>query len=151
MKSAEQLTEAFRARGHKVTPQRQCIVDALVRTSGQHPTAEAIHAEVVEQLPMVSLKTVYQTLNDLAGMGELGHLDLGTGSARFDTNTDQHQHLVCVGCGRVWDVYADFTEVRIPSEYTGEFQVSSTDIVFRGQCRHCAAAGDPGAPPPSAM
>ncbi len=151
MKSAEQLTEAFRARGQKVTPQRQCIVDALVRTSGQHPTAEAIHAEVMEQLPMVSLKTVYQTLNDLADMGELGHLDLGTGSARFDTNTDRHQHLVCVQCGRVWDVYADFTEVRIPPELSDDFCVSSTDIVFRGQCRHCAAVGGTGVPTPSAM
>jgi Fur family transcriptional regulator, peroxide stress response regulator len=138
VKSPEELTQIFRARGLKLTPQRQCIFRVLHRMAGVHPTAEAVHAAVVEELPTVSLKTVYQTLNDLSAMGELHHIDLGTGSGRFDTTLDDHQHFVCDRCGRVWDVHGDFTGVRMPDEQSAGFRVSSTDIVFRGQCDRCA-------------
>ncbi|HEX7096663.1 MAG TPA: Fur family transcriptional regulator [Acidimicrobiales bacterium] len=138
MKSPDELTELFRARGLKLTPQRQCIFRVLHRMAGLHPNAEAVHAAVVEELPTVSLKTVYQTLNDLTAMGELNHIDLGTGSGRFDTALDPHHHFVCDGCGRVWDIYGDFTEVRMPEAHAAGFRVSSTDIVFRGQCESCA-------------
>jgi Fe2+ or Zn2+ uptake regulation protein len=137
VKSPDELTEIFRSRGLKMTPQRQCIFRVLHRMSGVHPTAEAVHAAVVDELPTVSLKTVYQTLNDLSAMGELHHIDLGTGSGRFDTTLSAHQHLVCDRCGRVWDVHSDFTEVRLPEDVASGFRVSSTDIVFRGQCAHC--------------
>ena len=64
-------------------------------------------------MPTISLRTVYQTLNDLAAMGELRQLDLGTGSARFDPNLDAHHHLVCERCGKVVDVYADVVRRRL--------------------------------------
>jgi Fur family transcriptional regulator, stress-responsive regulator len=139
VKSPDELTHVFRVRGRKVTPQRQCIFRVLHRLHGVHPTAEAVHAAVVEELPTVSLKTVYQTLNDLSAMGEISHLDLGTGSGRFDTTLDPHQHLVCDRCGRVWDIHGDFTTVRLPDDAVSGFRVSSTDIVFRGQCQPCAS------------
>ena len=146
MQSSDQLIEHFRAQGLKVTPQRQCIFEALVSTAGWHPTAEAIWAEVMRHMPAVSLKTVYQTLNDLAAMGVVTHLDIGTGSARFDTNTDRHQHVVCNRCARVWDVYVDLTEEwiesklpsQLPQELGGRFFVSSSDLVVRGLCGICA-------------
>ena len=76
----DQLTGLFRARGLTVTPQRQCIFRALNETR-QHPTAEAVYEEVRQEMPTISLRTVYQTLNDLTAMGELGQLDVGLGSA----------------------------------------------------------------------
>jgi Fur family peroxide stress response transcriptional regulator len=53
-----------------------------------HPTAEAGCATARQQTPMMSLNTVYQTLNGLAEMGEIQQLDLGTGSSRFDPNVE---------------------------------------------------------------
>src|SRR3546814_19155144 len=70
VKSGDALTEQFRARGLKVTPQRQSIFRAL-SSSTEHPTAEAVYATVSAEMPTISLRTVYQTLNDLAAMGEL--------------------------------------------------------------------------------
>jgi Fe2+ or Zn2+ uptake regulation protein len=143
VKSVEVLTEQFRARGLKVTPQRQSIFRALA-ASAAHPTAESVYAEVSAELPTISLRTVYQTLNDLAAMGELHALDLGTGSTRFDPTLEPHHHLVCEACGRVEDLYADFPGVTVPTaEASAGFQVTSTDIVFRGRCAACAASADP--------
>ncbi len=139
MKSPTELTELFREQGLKVTPQRQCIFRALDGNL-QHPSAEAIYDRVTAEMPTVSLRTVYQTLNDLAAMGEISQIDLGTGSARFDPNLDDHQHLVCDGCGTVIDVPGDFADVRVPRGHTHGFAVSRTDIVFRGLCPDCRVA-----------
>jgi Fe2+ or Zn2+ uptake regulation protein len=141
VKSPQQLTELFRGRGLKVTPQRQRIFSALHEHRG-HPTAEAVHEEVRVDMPTISLRTVYQTLNDLAAMGEIQHLDLGTGSSRFDPNLDGHHHLVCESCGHVHDVYGDFTEVRVPDDADKGFEITRTEIVFRGRCARCAAGTD---------
>jgi Fe2+ or Zn2+ uptake regulation protein len=83
------------------------------------------------------LKTVYQTLNDLAGMGEIQQLDLGTGSSRFDPNVDVHHHLVCNRCGKVRDLYADYTGFEVPAAERHGFAVGSAEVVFRGYCAEC--------------
>ena len=139
MKSPAELTDLFRQQGLKVTPQRQCIFRAL-HGNDAHPTAELIYEQVTQEMPTVSLRTVYQTLNDLAAMGEITQIDLGTGSARFDPNLEAHHHLVCDGCGSVVDVEADFTHVRVPDGATHGFEVARTEIVFRGRCAACRRA-----------
>lgn len=144
VRSPEELTQIFRARGLKITPQRQSIFRVLHRST-VHPTAEAVFDTVRAEMPSISLRTVYQTLNDLAAMGEIQAIDLGTGSARFDPHTGPHHHLVCEGCGRVQDVEAEFPGVAVPDADAFGFTVSTTEIVFRGRYRDCAAA-DGGAP-----
>ena len=136
MRSPAELTQRFRASGLKVTPQREAVFRALVGNDA-HPTAETVHAAVTEAMPNVSLRTVYQVLNDLAEMGEIQALDLGTGAARFDPNVDAHHHLVCTACGKVRDVYASFGQVRVPSGAEQGFAVDSAEVVFRGRCDDC--------------
>src|SRR4051812_48670876 len=137
VKSPDELTALFRSRGLKVTPQRQCIFRVLHGT-GVHPTAEAVFGAVRAEMPTVSLKTVYQTLNDLAAMGEIQQLDLGTGSTRFDPNVDAHHHLVCTRCGKVRDLHADFTKVKVPTGQRQGFTVGAAEVIFRGLCDACS-------------
>jgi len=86
----------------------------------------------------VSLKTVYQTLNDLAELGAISVLDLGTGSARFDPNVETtHHHLVCRRCGKVRDLEADFPGLHVPARGAKGFDVQSAEVVFRGLCDEC--------------
>jgi Fur family transcriptional regulator, stress-responsive regulator len=146
VKSPEELTDIFRHRGLKITPQRQLIFQVL-DDGLAHPTAEAVYARAVVEMPTMSLRTVYQTLNDLTAMGELAQIDLGTGSSRFDTNLDAHQHLVCDQCGAVRDIVVDFPDIDLDEGDLAGFSVSATDIVFRGRCSHCAAGGEPVTPP----
>jgi Fe2+ or Zn2+ uptake regulation protein len=136
VKSPQELTTLFRARGLKVTPQRQLIF-RMLHGNEAHPTADAVYAAARVQMPTISLKTVYQTLNDLAAMGELQQLDLGTGSARFDPNIDGHHHLVCTRCGKVRDLYADFGSIGVPARMRQGFTVGSAEVVFRGLCADC--------------
>jgi Fe2+ or Zn2+ uptake regulation protein len=138
VKSPDQLTEAFRAQGLKVTPQRQAIFRVLHEHPG-HPTAESVFEAVRVEMPTISLRTVYQTLNDLAAMGELRQLSFGPGSSRFDPNLDAHHHLVCESCGTVVDVYADTSGVAIEPGDRHGFTITATQVVFRGRCAECAA------------
>jgi len=102
--------------------------------------AEAVHALVSAEMETVSLKTVYQTLHDLAELGEIAALDVGTGMTRFDPNVDHaHHHLVCRKCGSVRDLVAPFPELQIPKGADLGFEVGSAEIVFRGLCPDCRA------------
>jgi rubrerythrin/Fe2+ or Zn2+ uptake regulation protein len=97
-----------------------------------------VHEKVRRDMPNVSLKTVYQTLNDLAELGAIAVLDVGPGSARFDPNVETtHHHLVCRSCGKVRDVAADFSGLRVSRRATQGFDVDSAEVVFRGLCDEC--------------
>ena len=143
MRSPDALTELFRGQGLKVTPQRERIFRALDGNQ-EHPSAEAIYDLVRSEMPTISLRTVYQTLNDLAAMGEITSIDLGTGATRFDPNLADHQHLVCDSCGAVIDIQADLpgTELGRTAADLG-FAVSRTEIVLRGRCAPCTGVTAP--------
>ncbi|MBV8951264.1 MAG: transcriptional repressor, partial [Actinobacteria bacterium] len=85
-----------------------------------------------------SLKTVYQTVNDLAAMGEVTLLDVGTGSFRVDPNVETaHHHFVCSRCGLVRDIPLDVPPMPLPSPYRRRFTVDSVEVVLRGRCDDC--------------
>ena len=153
MKSPDELTELFRRRGRKVTAQRQCIFRVL-QGDATHPSAESVYAAARLEMATISLKTVYQTLNELAALGEVAALDLGTGTTRFDPNVEgAHHHLVCRSCGKVRDLHADYRGVVVPPGAGDGFDVGEAEVVFRGLCAECrpVAAGRPakhaGVPP----
>jgi Fe2+ or Zn2+ uptake regulation protein len=140
MQSPEALTDLFRANGHKITAQRECIFRAL-EGDVTHPSAERVYEKVRREMPHVSLKTVYQTLNDLAELGAISVLDVGTGSARFDPNVETaHHHLVCRSCGKVRDLVADFPGLNVSRRAAQGFAVDSAEVVFRGLCDECRAS-----------
>lgn len=138
MRSPTELTAAFREAGLKVTPQRQLLF-RLLHGEQSHPTADALFASASVVMPGISLRTVYQTLNDLTAMGELQALSFGGGSTRFDPNTDEHHHLVCTACGDVRDVYLDGV-CDLRPDGVEDFDVSTTSVVFRGHCARCRRA-----------
>jgi Fe2+ or Zn2+ uptake regulation protein len=150
MRTPAELTVAFRARGLKLTPQRQAIFGHLHGNTG-HPTAESVHAAVSARMPGISLRTVYQTLNDLAAMGELVSVDLG-GAARFDPNVSDHHHLICDACGVVYDVELDTSQLvpkpsalrtdgtTQPNDGIEGFTPERTTVVVHGTCAKCQSS-----------
>jgi Fe2+ or Zn2+ uptake regulation protein len=138
MQSVEAITVELRARGMRVTPQREQIIGLLVGNE-QHPTVDALYESVRASMPSISRRTVYQTVHDLEALGEVRLLDLGTGSVRVDPNVeDAHHHLVCRVCGRVRDIEAPTAGVPVPSGDLA-FRVDDVDVIYRGTCEHCLA------------
>lgn len=140
VRSTTELAERFRSHGLKVTPQRTVVFDVLQGDTA-HPTAESVYEAARERQPTLSLKTVYQTLGELARLGEIAALDLGTGSVRYDPNVESaHHHLVCDSCGAVRDVATDVGELRVPPSRRSGFTITSAEVIFRGLCGACAAS-----------
>jgi Fe2+ or Zn2+ uptake regulation protein len=137
MRTVSELTDIFRARGLRVTPQRQAIF-GLLQDDASHPTVDALYERARVGMPTISLKTVYQTVHDLEALGELHVLDLGTGTLRVDPHVeDDHHHLVCTVCGLVRDVPAELDRFKVPVRYRREFTVDDIQVIFRGRCGSC--------------
>ena len=138
MTSVDHLCTQLRAQGRRVTPQRRAIIRVLLEDSA-HPTAEQVFTRVRGIMPDLSHATVYNTLHELVEMGALLELDLGLGERRYDLNTADHAHLVCLGCGHVEDVPYDSEMLTLSPEHSHGFQVVDCNAVFRGYCPACAS------------
>ncbi len=125
----------------KITPQRQLLFRLLHGNLG-HPTAEGLFAAASSQMPGISLRTVYQTLNDLVAMGELRVINFTTGSNRFDPNTDDHHHAECTSCGGLHDVYLGDLD-QVPVQGLDGFERHATSVVFHGVCAECSSGAAP--------
>jgi Fe2+ or Zn2+ uptake regulation protein len=136
VRTPTELAERLRSDGLKVTPQRQLLF-RLLAEDAEHPTAESLHERASAEMPGISLRTVYTTLTDLTGMGELSAISLGHGPTRFDTNTEHHHHLVCERCNAVRDVYVGGLDTLTVEPLQG-FEATDASIVFRGLCASCA-------------
>jgi Fe2+ or Zn2+ uptake regulation protein len=141
--SSSPLLERLRARGWRITPQRRAVALAL---AGEHVhrTADQVHAAARELVPEVSLATVYNTLNELLGMGEISAIHVGDGSARYDPKVGpDHHHLVCDGCGRIFDVDPTGVDaVDLPAPQRHGMRIDTVEVVFRGRCADCQATHD---------
>lgn len=136
-----ELTEALRARGHRVTPQR-LVIHRTVRELGRHLSAEEVLAAVSAHLPNVSLPTVYATLELLAELGTVRRLTAGAGPMLFDARTEEHHHLVCRACGRVEDLDApvDLRGARRSARRRG-YAADRAELVISGLCGECLSGG----------
>lgn len=123
-----------------MTAQRRVVAEVL---AGEHIhlTADAVYVRAQERLPEISLATVYNTLNELVGMGEVLEIATGDGPKRYDPNTTAaHHHLYCVECGTLRDVNPTGVErLVLPASEQHGFELIDTDIVFRGRCPDCRA------------
>jgi Fur family transcriptional regulator, peroxide stress response regulator len=138
--TADELVSLLRAQGKKVTSQRVLIYQAVLGDRS-HPTAEQIHSRLKEQLPGLSLTTVYSALNDLVQAGELRRFDAGDGSIHFDPEMRPHAELVCVRCGRIDDAPLERTHRRPPAEIGGYRILRRTELLH-GVCPACQASGE---------
>ncbi len=137
----EILRDALDANGQRFTEQRAAVFRYLVSTD-THPTADEVFVAVRAQVPVISLATVYKSLETLVGCGLATKLTYGDGSARYDGRTDPHHHARCLRCSSIVDVQG-----RLPSEELRElnpeadgFQVTGYRLEFTGYCEECREA-----------
>lgn len=121
----------------KYSRQRELVL-AEVKSSRKHPTADMVYAALKADNPSLSLGTVYRNLNLLAQMGQIHKIGMPEGSDRFDGRTDEHYHMLCQKCGRVYDVQLDtLSELDGQIQSQTGFLVHSHDLIVRGVCRAC--------------
>lgn len=129
------VMDALRRGGMRVTPQRMAIAEYMGATTS-HPSAEEVHRAVRERHPMVSLSTVYKTLEMLRDQGLLSEIEMGSGS-RYDGRNTTHINLVCMECGRIDDLEGDFVgDLYRHVAESSEYEVGGC-LDLRGRCGSC--------------
>ncbi|MFH1690226.1 MAG: transcriptional repressor [Candidatus Eisenbacteria bacterium] len=125
----------------RMTESRKAILSALC-TAGVHPTADEVYLTVREELPKVSLGTVYRNLDLLTNQGLIRTLTAAGEPRRYDGTLDEHHHITCEVCGRVDDVELSCSE---PLEELlvdrGGYEVRGYTLRFMGVCGECAGNG----------
>ena len=115
--------------------QRESILEYLKNTTA-HPTAEMIYADLKQEMPTLSLATVYRNCNKLAETGTIIRLDAG-GKTHFDADTSDHQHFVCEVCGRVFYMFFSLPKDVIDTNLPDVFSHQNQRLYFFGVCKHC--------------
>jgi Fur family peroxide stress response transcriptional regulator len=135
----QEFRDRCRAAGLALTHQRE-IIFRTVYEMRSHPTPEAIYEKVREQIPSISLATVYKNLRTFLDTGLLREVSPMHGSLRVDANTEDHHHLVCTECRRVIDLGEDDLEpARLRRPLPEGFVLKRCAVEFYGLCPRCAA------------
>ena len=132
--------EQLRARGYRVTPQRQLVLEAVARLD--HATPEEIGAQVQQTARGVNISTIYRTLELLEQIGMVTHTHLGHGAPIYHLASDaDHVHLVCRQCGRVSQIGPDAIRPLITAlDERHGFETDVGHLTVFGRCRDCRAA-----------
>ena len=117
----DDLKRMLQERQHKMTPQRQVVLQIFLDHPGEHLSAEDVH-------------------------GILQKMEFGDGCSRYEVNrTDpskhHHHHLICTNCGKVIEFQDDLLEPLEDDikEKLG-FTVSDHQVKFFGLCKECQEA-----------
>jgi len=132
----EEIVSSLRKGGFRITPQRIAIVD-YVMNSDEHPSAEQVHKFVQKKYPMVSLSTVYKTLDLMSEKRLVNEIEVN-GQSRFDANTGQHVNLVCINCGKIEDLDEEsIKDIQNRVARRSKYMIIRGSFDFYGYCSSC--------------
>lgn len=128
--TTQEIETRLKERGVQPTAQRIAIC-RYVLCEADHPTAEDVKAWADQNLPKVSLATVYNTLNVLVEVGLLKELKLShSGKVIYDDRVADHYHFLDEGSGKIYDVMPE--EVEVQTRLGDQYRVSGVEVLLRG-------------------
>ena len=136
----QERVEKFPARcreaGLKVTHQRVAIYQMLA-AADSHPSPDEVYAHILEDLPTISLGTVYKVLDQFHQNGFVRRVSTEKQVARYDANLAPHHHLNCSRCGRIQDISDPLQVSGLTAAGSADFQVSHYNVIYHGTCSDC--------------
>jgi len=135
MYKREEIERAFEDRNLRMTSQRFCIMEYLLRRH-LHSTADEIFQAINKSDPRASRATVYNSLNALSEAGLIREISIDGKATLFDSNLHRHHHFVCDACGRVEDIEW-FDAPKASRMSLGGRRLREFEVVLRGTCEHC--------------
>lgn len=134
----QQMIERLKKSDCRITPQRYAVLNFLAH-SPDHPSAESIHAELIDHYPTMSLATVYKTINLLKREGEILELEFSDLGNRYDGNKPYpHPHVICTECGKIIDPsQLNLDEITAKMMEETGFKILTHRLDFYGICPDC--------------
>lgn len=131
------VAQVLRSMGHRATPQRLAIYEALWQ-AGSHPTVEEIHHFIEKRDPTISRATIYKTLQLFVELGLALEIGFRDESTRYDPSLMVHINAICDICGNVEDFPVKELERIISTlEKELDFLVKRQTFNVYGICSRC--------------
>ena len=128
---------------HKMTPQRKVVLEVFLEIENAHLSAEDVRGMLRDRDSDIGLATVYRALELMCDLGILQKMDFGDGCSRYELNltepnAHQHHHLICRGCGKVFEFSDDLMdELEDTIAEKCKFKILDHQVKFFGYCEEC--------------
>ena len=128
---------------HKMTPQRKVVLEVFLDNENAHLSAEDVRGMLRDRDSDIGLATVYRALELMCDLGILQKMEFGDGCSRYELNltepnAHQHHHLICRGCGKVFEFSDDLMdELEDTIAEKCKFKILDHQVKFFGYCEEC--------------
>lgn len=137
MTDSKDREQQLRSCGLQVTAQRLAIMQAV--TDSPHATAEDLTEVARGKIGSISRQAVYDTLAALADKRLIRRIQPTGSPARFEDRVgDNHHHLICRGCGLIFDIdCAVGSTPCLEADDDHGFEIDEAEVVYWGRCPGC--------------
>lgn len=134
----EQIQSMLRTAGLKITNQRVTILNIIASSVKRHISAEDIYNVLQETDSDICLATVYRILNQFEDAGiVVKHNFEGTRFVFELTNKEDHDHIICTDCGKVFEFIDETLESKQRKIVEGVgLKPKHQSLYFYGSCKN---------------
>ena len=100
-----------------------------------------VQEAVLQELPAVSLATVYRVIKGFVEEGRLVPVSFPGAPDRYETKAcaaHHHHHFLCTSCGRAFDLPG--CGLKVSTGLPEGFAISRHEVVLYGSCDKCLEA-----------
>lgn len=120
----------------KATPQRLAILRDIEQSG--HATIEGIYDRILANYPSTSLATIYKNVTIMCESDILSEVKAPGYKQRYEIKQKKHVHVMCEKCGKLQDLYIDYSSLQNECEKESGFKLDSLSAVFTGICSECS-------------
>lgn len=100
-----------------------------------HPTAEMIYLELVNEIAGLSKTTIYNALNLFVQEGVARALNIDSNEVHYDADISQHGHFKCKECNEVYDF--SMNKEMLHDQRLKNFILDDYQFSIKGTCSFC--------------
>ncbi len=124
-------------KGHNFSSKREAIFKTIASTK-THPSARWVYDRLKDELPDLSLGTVYRNIALFKEQGKVVAVASVDGEERIDADVSDHAHFVCENCSGVFDLHQSELSPLEKELLKNGFEINRKNVVFHGICCECS-------------
>jgi len=133
----KQIKDTLKRVGLRPTYQRIKILETLHRFRYKHPTVEMVFNALKDELPVISMTTVYNTLNAMVEKNLLRALTITGVDFHYDPDITAHHHFYCTNCHKIYDINVACPLINKRKKFIAGHRIEEVHGYFKGICREC--------------